>query len=114
MIAAMVVPPGWLSNSMTACCLEFGREGEIPRPALLAIFLADRLTRGLFGDFEALRDIVRSLRLRRHRSPSPPRPRNGCMASGVGSRGARYRAFLVGQSRSVWTRSPALSRSSYC
>jgi hypothetical protein len=41
---------------------------------------------GLCGNFFTVRHFLDPFRLRRHYAPSPPKPRNGTIASGAGSR----------------------------
>src|SRR5262245_29086860 len=88
MIAAIVAPLGCLSRARTASCLVPLRvEPAAVFPGFAGFFA--RLSCASFVLLGVLRcDILGSFRLRRHQTPSPPKPRTGDTAGGAGSREA--------------------------
>src|SRR5712672_2544381 len=88
MIVAIVAPLGWLSSAITAACLEVARAGATPAAFGWRVLVAGRLPpgRALAVLMVLLLGMLGSLSsLRRHLAPSPPKPRCGGIASGVGS-----------------------------
>ena len=87
-IVAIVVPWGSLSKASTASCfVPLAVEAEGMRSGFADLFATLLAQAILVFEGLLLCDIGGSFSGLRHSAPSPPKPRNGSIASGAGSRG---------------------------
>src|SRR5258705_4545399 len=80
MIVAIVAPLGWLSSAITVACLEVARGGATPAAFGCGVFVAGGLVVGRGLVFLLILWLGMSgfrCSLRRHLSPSPPKPPPG-------------------------------------